>query len=78
MAKSLEYLDLCKQVVQAPDIPTMRKLTKDMVNQAGNDAMAIPVTLTYNAVVTQKNIHTSYTRDVDSSYWRIFNDWIEK
>ena len=78
MAKSPEYLALCDRVLQAPDIPTMRKLTMDMVTRAGEDVMAIPLTLTNSITVTQKNVHTSYCKDVDISYWRIFNDWIEK
>ena len=78
MAKSPEYLALCDKVLQAPDIPTMRKLTMDMVTQASEDVMAIPVTVTTSVTVTQKNVHTSYCKDVDFSYWRIFNDWIEK
>ncbi len=78
MAKSPEYLALCDRVLQAPDVPTMRKLTMEMVTQASEDAMAIPVTLATSITVTQKNVHTSYCKDVDISYWRIFNDWIEK
>ena len=78
MAKSQKYLDLCHQVMQAPDIPTMRKLTMDMVTQASEDSMAIPVTLNTSVIVTQKNVHTSYYKDVDFTYWRIHNDWIEK
>jgi len=78
MAKSPEYLALCDKVVQAPDIPTMRKLTMDMVTQASQDIMAIPITVTNDVMIVQKNVHTSYYKDVDSSYWRIFKDWLEK
>ncbi len=78
MAKSPKYLDLCHQVMEAPDIPTMRELTMDMVTQASEDAMAIPVTVNISVLVTQKNVHTSYYQDVDFTYWRIQNDWIEK
>ncbi len=78
MAKSKEYLAACDKLVVAPDIATMRKLTMDMVTQAGLDAMFIPLTLTLGTSVHVKNFHTDYYTDLDWTYWSLWNDWMEK
>lgn len=78
MAKSKEYLALCEKVVIAPDIPTMRKLTMDVITQAGLDVMYIPLTLNLGTTVCVQNFHTDYYTDLDWTYWSIWNDWLEK
>jgi len=78
MAKSPEYLGLCDKLVIAPNISMMRDLTMQMVTQASEDAMAIPVTVTMGTSVAQNNVHSNYYKDVDWTYWWIYNDWIEK
>jgi peptide/nickel transport system substrate-binding protein len=78
MAKSAEYLGFCDKLVIAPSISMMRDLTRQMVTQASEDAMAIPLTVTLGTSVAQNNVHSNYYKDVDWTYWWIYNDWIEK
>ena len=78
MAKSKEYLDLCNKLVVAPDIASMRKLTMDMVTQAGLDVMFIPLTLNMGTSVYSSKLHTGYYLDLDWTYWSIWDDWMEK
>ncbi len=78
MAKSPEYLALCDKVVVAPNVTMMRDLTRQMVTQASEDAMAIPLTVTMGTSVAQTYVHSNYYKDVDWTYWWIYNDWIEK
>ena len=78
MAKSPEYLGLCDKLVIAPNIPQMRDLTRQMVTQASEDAMAIPLTYNLGTSVAQTNLHSNYYKDVDWTYWWIYNDWLEK
>lgn len=78
MAKSPEYLALCDKVVVAPNVTQMRDFTRQMVTQASEDAMAIPLTVTMGTSVAQTYVHSNYYKDVDWTYWWIYNDWIEK
>jgi peptide/nickel transport system substrate-binding protein len=78
MAKSKEYLDLCDKLIVAPDIASMRKLTMEMVTQAGLDSMFIPLTLQLGTSVHTPKFHTDYYSDLDWTYWSIWNDWLEK
>ena len=78
MAKSPEYLGLCDKLVIAPNIALMRDLTRQMVTQASEDAMAIPLTVIMGTSVAQTNVHSNYYKDVDWTYWWVYNDWMEK
>jgi peptide/nickel transport system substrate-binding protein len=78
MAKTQAYLDICAKVITAPDVPTMEKLTMNMVTQAGEDAMFIPLILNLGTSVFKSNFHTAYYTYVDWTYWRIYNDYWEK
>jgi peptide/nickel transport system substrate-binding protein len=78
MAKSPEYLALCEKVVTAPDIPTMRKVTMEVITQAGLDVMFIPLTLNIGTTVIVKNFNTDYYSDLDWTYWSLWNDWLAK
>jgi peptide/nickel transport system substrate-binding protein len=78
MAKSPEYLGLCGKLVIAPTVPMMRDMTRQMVTQASEDAMAIPLTVTMGTSVAQTYVHSNYFKDVDWTYWWIYNDWLEK
>jgi peptide/nickel transport system substrate-binding protein len=78
MAKSQAYLDLCAKLIMAPDIATMRKLTQQMVTQAGLDAMAIPLTLNMGTSVYSSNFVTSYYQDLDWTYWTLWDDYLIK
>jgi hypothetical protein len=49
-----------------------------MVTQASEDAMAIPLTVNMGTSVAQNNVHSNYYKDVDWTYWWIYNDWLEK
>jgi peptide/nickel transport system substrate-binding protein len=78
MAKSKAYLDLCAKLITAPDITTMRKLTQQMVTQAGLDAMAIPLTLNMGTSVYASYFVTSYYQDLDWTYWTLWDDYLVK
>jgi ABC-type transport system substrate-binding protein len=78
MAKSKKYLDLCGKLVVAPDKTAMRKLTQEMVTQAGLDCMFIPCTLTLGTSVHVANFHTGYYTALDWTYWSLWDDWMEK
>ena len=78
MAKSKKFLDLCAKLIVAPDIATMRKLTQEMVTQAGLDCMFIPCTLSYGTSTHVPNFHTNYYTDLDWTYWSLWDDWLEK
>ena len=78
MAKSKKYLDLCERLVVAPNVTAMRKLTQEMVTQAGLDSMFIPLTLSLGTSVHTPKFHTDYYSDLDWTYWSIWNDWLEK
>jgi peptide/nickel transport system substrate-binding protein len=78
MAKSPEYLGLCGKLVEAPSIAMMRDLTRQMVTQASEDVMAIPLTVNMGTSVAQTYVHSNYYKDVDWTYWWIYNDWLEK
>jgi peptide/nickel transport system substrate-binding protein len=78
MAKSEKYLDLCEKLIVAPDKTAMRKLTMEMVTQAGLDCMFIPCTLSLGTSIHVPNFHTDYYTDLDWTYWSLWNDWLEK
>jgi hypothetical protein len=78
MAKSPEYLGLCGKLVEAPSIAMVRDLTRQMVTQASEDVMAIPLTVNMGTSVAQTYVHSNYYKDVDWTYWWIYNDWLEK
>ena len=78
MAKSKKYLDICDKLIVAPNKASMRKLTMQMVTQAGLDSMFIPLTLQFYTSVHTPKFHTDYYSDLDWTYWSIWNDWLEK
>lgn len=78
LAKSPQYLEACNKVIKAPDIPTMREMTKYMVTQASEDAMAIPLQSHRGVSVFQDYVHTTYCTAIDWTGWTIWNDWLSK
>jgi hypothetical protein len=40
--------------------------------------MAIPLTVNMGTSVAQPYVHSNYYKDVDWTYWWIYNDWLEK
>ncbi len=78
MAKSQEYLALCEKVVTAPDIASMRKITQEVITQAGLDVMFIPLTLNIGTAVTTAEFQTNYYSDLDWTYWSLWDDWMKK
>ena len=78
MAKSKKFLDICGKLIVAPDKTAMRKLTMEMVTQAGLDSMFIPLTLALGTSTHVPNFHTSYYKDLDWTYWSLWNDWMGK
>ena len=75
LAKSPEYLAICEKLVKAPDVKSMRALTMDMVTQAGEDAMFIPIYYDVGVGVMQDNTHTTYYTALDWTGWTFWNDW---
>jgi len=78
LAKSPEFLEACNKVIQAPDVPTMRALTREMVTQASEDCMAIPLTNSVMTTIKQENVHTCFMTAIDWTGWYIWDDWLEK
>jgi peptide/nickel transport system substrate-binding protein len=76
LGKTDTYLRSCDAVVNAPDIAALRARTMDMVTQASEDCMAIPLTNTPMIVVVQPWVHTTYTKSVDWTGWYIWDDWV--
>jgi peptide/nickel transport system substrate-binding protein len=78
LAKSPEFLATCDKTMGARDIPNMRALTKEMVTQASEDALAIPLYTNPALTITQKYVNSTYCKDIYWTGWRIGDDWISK
>jgi ABC-type transport system substrate-binding protein len=76
--KTPEFLEACTKVVLAKDIQTMRELTKQMITQASEDAMAIPLLSEVTIAVTQDYVETSYLKVLTFSSWNLGDDWMKK
>lgn len=78
LAKSSEFLATCDKVMGARDIPNMRALTKQMVTQASEDVLAIPLYTNPALTIAQKYVNSTYCKDIYWTGWRIGDDWISK
>ena len=75
LAKSPEYLAICEKLVKAPDIKTMRELTRVMITQASEDAMFAPLIYDVGVGVMQDNTHSTYYTAIDWTGWTFWDDW---
>jgi ABC-type transport system substrate-binding protein len=75
LAKGAEYLKICEKLVKAPDVKTMRDLTKEMITQASEDAMFIPLYYDVGVGIMQDNVHSTYYTALDWTGWTFWNDW---
>ena len=75
LAKTEAFLESCDRVIAAPDIPTMRSLTKKMVIQGSEDAITIPLYTNPAISIMQKNVNSTYCKEVYWTGWRICDDW---
>jgi ABC-type transport system substrate-binding protein len=78
LAKSPEFLAACDKVMGARDIPNMRALTRQMVTQASEDCLAIPLYTNPALTITQKYVNSTYCKDIYWTGWRIGDDWMSK
>ncbi|MBN1227063.1 MAG: ABC transporter substrate-binding protein [Deltaproteobacteria bacterium] len=78
LGKTEKFLESIDRVLEAPNIPAMRELTKKMVIQASEDAITIPVYTNPAITVMQKKVNSNYCKEVYWTGWRICDDWISK
>jgi peptide/nickel transport system substrate-binding protein len=78
LAKTPEFLKTVDATMAAKDIPTMRTLTREMVTQGSLDATSIPLYTNPALSITQKNIMSTFTKEVYWTGWRICDDWMKQ
>jgi peptide/nickel transport system substrate-binding protein len=77
LSKSPEFMALCDKALQEYDYEGKVAISQQLVRQAGEDAMVVPLFRTVNTCVYQKNVHTDYILIHDNHYFS-YLDWIEK
>ncbi len=76
IAKSPEYLALCEEALHTYDNAEYIKVIQEIVKQAGEDAMIIPIYRSAQAVVMQPYAHTNYGL-IHTVIWYAYEDWME-
>ena len=77
IAKSPEYLALIDKALHTYDDAAYVEAIKEIVKQAGADAMVIPIYRSANAVVMRPYVHTNYGK-IHTVIWYAYEDWMEK
>jgi ABC-type transport system substrate-binding protein len=75
--KSPEYLALCNEALHIYDDAKYIEKIKQIVKQAGDDAMVVPVYVSAQANVMQPYVHSNYIK-IHSVIWYSYEDWMEK
>jgi peptide/nickel transport system substrate-binding protein len=75
--KSPEYLALIDKALHTYDAAGKKKAFQQVVRQAGEDAMMIPLFRSAQANVMQPYAHSDYLK-VHRQVWTSYRDWIEK
>jgi peptide/nickel transport system substrate-binding protein len=75
--KTPEYLALCEKALKTYDAPSLKSVLKQVVKQAGDDAMMTPLFRSGQAVVLQPYVHSDYIK-IHSIVWSTYQDWLEK
>ncbi len=77
IAKSPEYLALCDEALHTYDDAKYKHLLQQMVKQAGDDAMIVPLYNTITAVVMQPYVHSDYPM-LHTIVWNSYEEWMDK
>jgi len=77
IAKSPEYLALCDKAIHTYNDAEYIEVIKQIVKQAGEDAMIIPVYRSAQAQVMKPYVHSDYVI-IHSVIWTSYDDWMEK
>jgi peptide/nickel transport system substrate-binding protein len=75
--KSPEYLALIDKGLHTYDAASKKKAFQQIVRQAGEDAMMIPLFRSAPATVMQPYAHCDYLK-VHRQVWTSYRDWVEK
>jgi len=73
--KSPEYLALCNDALHAYDDTEHRNLLRQMVRQAAEDAMVVPLYITSLAAVIKPNVHSTIY-EIHEVLWKSYEDWM--
>lgn len=74
--KSPEYLALCDRALHTYDDDEYIELVKQIVKQAGEDAMIIPIFRSSQAMVMAPYVHSDYII-IHGVIWTAYDDWME-
>jgi len=77
IAKSPEYLALCDKALHTYDDAEYIKVIKEIVKQAGEDAMIIPLYRSAAVAVMQPYVHSDYFI-IHGVIWTSYDDWMEE
>ncbi|MCX7912486.1 MAG: ABC transporter substrate-binding protein [Dehalococcoidales bacterium] len=79
IAKSPEFLELCKQALDPKytDAFSAMPKIKEAIRQATEDAMIIPLWRTCNSAIMQPYVHSDYFK-IHGVIWTPYDDWMEK
>jgi peptide/nickel transport system substrate-binding protein len=77
IVKSDRYLALCDEALHTYDNDGYYSILKQMVRQASEDAMVIPLHITSLATVMQPYVHSDYP-EIHIIIWNSFEDWMEE
>ena len=75
--KSPEWLALCNKAMKTYDKTERLKVIQEMVKQASNDVMLVPLYVTPQPSVMRSYVHST-AFSIHIGRWDSFNDWMEK
>jgi ABC-type transport system substrate-binding protein len=75
--KSPEYLALCDKGLHTYDDAGAMKVLREIVRQAGEDAMIIPLVRSVQAAVMQPYVHSDYMKIHRQTMNVCYRDWME-
>lgn len=78
LAKSDQFYALVDKTLNAKDTASMRAATMQMVTQATQDAMVIPLNTNPSLNPMQKYVNSTYTKVLYNVGWKIGDDWMAK
>jgi hypothetical protein len=76
MVHSKEFVDIYNQLIAVPDLNTVGTLGKQLLLQAANNEMPIPIYTNIYAHITQPYVHTNYM-SIHRRVWDVILDWME-
>ena len=75
--KSPEYLALCEKALHTYDDAARTKALRQVVRQASEDAMIIPLVRSVQAAVMQPYVHSDYMKIHRQTGNTVYRDWME-